>query len=219
MKVERKNILAHRGIFSCQTKENSWEALSSALNNGFGIETDLRDLNGKVVISHDPPLEKPELISFKWLLGQIASSPTNGRIGLNIKSDGLASMIETEIKQNGVLASRFFVFDMSVPDSLSYLNGTIPVYSRISDYEKIPAFKDKAEGIWIDNLIGTYPQVKIAKDLIDEGIRVTIVSPELHHRDHTNVWAEILDSKIYRSPLFELCTDLPKEAAKQFEIN
>ncbi|QNI83922.1 hypothetical protein SynPROS71_00085 [Synechococcus sp. PROS-7-1] len=214
MKID--HILAHRGIFSSVADPNSSDALTLALNSGFGIETDLRDNDGKVVVSHDPPRAGTKPLTLEWLLENVALSSTTSRIALNIKSDGLSSMVESAIKQTNIPMSRFFVFDMSIPDSLSYLNGTIPVYSRISDYEQIPAFKDKAKGIWIDNLDGTYPQVKIAKDLISEGFRVTIVSPELHDRDHKIVWAEILDCKIYRSPLFELCTDFPREAQKQF---
>lgn len=214
--MNRINILAHRGIFSCKIDQNSWKALGFALNNGFGIETDLRDHNGKVVISHDPPQETSLPLEFELLLEQIASSPTSGNIALNIKSDGLSSMIDEEIKRSGLPASRFFVFDMSIPDSLSYFKGSVPVYSRISDYERIPAFKDRAKGVWIDNLGGKYPQVENARNLIDEGFGVTIVSPELHGRDHATVWDEIKASEIYLSPLFQICTDLPEKAANQF---
>ena len=55
--MKRFNILAHRGIFFNKNIENSEEALCTALSNRFGIETDLRDFGGKIVISHDPPRE------------------------------------------------------------------------------------------------------------------------------------------------------------------
>ena len=132
------------------------------------------------------------------------------------QSDGLASMIDADIKRSGISVDRFFVFDMSVPDSLSYLKGSIPVYSRISDYEIEPPFKDKAAGIWVDNFDGSYPQVRIAKELMKEGLSATIVSPELHGRDHRSVWNEILTSEIYLNPLFRICTDFAEEAALQF---
>lgn len=214
--MQKSSILAHRGLFSNPLEMNSRKALSHALEQGFGVETDLRDLNGKIVISHDPPREISLPTSLEWLLDHIASSPTNGRIGLNIKSDGLSSMLESEIQAAGVQGLRIFVFDMSVPDSISYLKGTIPLYSRVSDYEPIPAFANKAKGIWIDNISGAFAQVESAKHFISQGVRAAVVSPELHGRNHESLWDEILVSKLYLSPLFELCTDFPVEASNQF---
>ncbi len=46
-------ILAHRGIWNKKLKKNSLDALTLALDMGFGIETDIRDRNGVLVISHD----------------------------------------------------------------------------------------------------------------------------------------------------------------------
>lgn len=214
--MERSSILAHRGLFLSESEKNSPMALSRALEDGFGIETDLRDLDGTVVISHDPPRVSPLPPSFDWLLEQISLSSCNGRIALNIKSDGLSELVGSMIQTGGTDTNRFFVFDMSVPDSLSYFKGVIPVYSRISDYEPMPAFLEKAKGIWVDDFSGSFPQVERAKDLIAKGVRVTIVSPELHRRDHTSLWNEIKETELYLSPLFEICTDFPLEAANKF---
>ena len=214
--MRQSSVLAHRGIFNCEKEKNSQRALSMALVNGFGIETDIRDLGGRIVISHDPPEHSLES-SLEWLLGVISSSAaSSARVGLNIKSDGLATLIEARIKEIGVKVSKFFAFDMSIPDSLSYINSEIPVYSRISEYEPDPAFKNKVAGVWIDNFTGDYPQVERAKKMIDEGLRVALVSPELHGRNHRRMWQQIYDSGIYKSDLFELCTDFPLDAAKMF---
>jgi len=214
--MKRSSILAHRGLFFNESEKNSPIALRRALDEGFGIETDLRDLDGRVVISHDPPRLNATPSSFEWFLDQVASSPSTGRIGLNIKSDGLSAMVESEIESIGIDVDRFFVFDMSVPDSLSYLKGCIPVYSRISDYEPMPTILKNAKGIWVDNFNGCFQQVKQAKDLTDKGIRAAIVSPELHLRNHVNLWNQITDAGLHLSPLFELCTDFPVEAANYF---
>ena len=48
-------ILAHRGVWQNPVEKNSAAALRRALENGFGVETDIRDLDGQLVISHDPP--------------------------------------------------------------------------------------------------------------------------------------------------------------------
>ena len=48
-------ILAHRGYWKKPEEKNSKTAFLRALEFGFGIETDLRDSGGQVVVSHDMP--------------------------------------------------------------------------------------------------------------------------------------------------------------------
>jgi hypothetical protein len=214
--MDRSSILAHRGLFSRESDKNSTKALQRALEEGFGVETDLRDLNGKIVISHDPPIDNPHLPTFEWLLEQVVSIPKVGRIALNVKSDGLSEMIQSKLLSSRADLDRFFVFDMSIPDSIVYLKSSIPVYSRVSDYERTPAFSDKVRGVWIDNFSGSFPQIEYAKNLIEQRFRVTIVSPELHRRNHAGLWDAIIESGIHTNPLFEICTDFPVEAASRF---
>ena len=51
-------IIAHRGFWRKKTDQNTIGAFKLALNNHFGIETDIRDQNGQLVISHDIPKTK-----------------------------------------------------------------------------------------------------------------------------------------------------------------
>ena len=53
-------ILAHRGFWGLQDstkqiKPNSLESFKHAFQNGFGIESDLRDFDLQLVVSHDMP--------------------------------------------------------------------------------------------------------------------------------------------------------------------
>ena len=79
--MRQSSVLAHRGIFNCEKEKNSQRALSMALVNGFGIETDIRDLGGRIVISHDPPEHSLES-SLEWLLGVISSPQRHHPRGL-----------------------------------------------------------------------------------------------------------------------------------------
>jgi glycerophosphoryl diester phosphodiesterase len=214
--MDRSSILAHRGLFHSLSDRNSISALKLALDQGFGLETDVRDLNGRVVISHDPPLEGEHPADLAWLLGRVVSSGSTGRIALNVKSDGLRSAISELVHLNQIKRDQLFVFDMSVPDLVSYLGSPISLYTRISEYEKDLPFVNKILGVWVDNFTGVFPQVQQAHQLMNRGLRATIVSPELHNRDHLPLWKEILSSGIHHNKLFELCTDLPKEAASYF---
>lgn len=214
--MDRKTILAHRGLFLDEADKNSAGALVRALEHGFGFETDVRDLNGRLVISHDPPLEQAQPPELRWLLERIAQSASGGRIALNVKADGLTAAIAELVETVGVNREQIYVFDMAVPDYLAYLNSAISTYTRISDYEEQPAFVGRAQGVWVDDFTGAFPQVQRAEELLGQGIRAAIVSPELHGRDHKQLWESILAAGLHRHPLFELCTDHPAEAASLF---
>jgi hypothetical protein len=214
--MERSCILAHRGLHARDDEKNSPVSLRRAIDEGFGIETDLRDLDSRLVISHDLPSEKHFPLSFEWLLDQISSTALGGRIALNIKADGLSELIYSTIVSKGIDINKFFAFDMSVPDAIAYLKTPIHTYTRLSNYECEPAFLEKAHGVWIDDFDGSCPQIEYAKGLIDKGFRVSIVSPELHRRSKTELWNKIEESGVFLSPLFELCTDFPVDAACRF---
>ena len=49
-------ILSHRGYWNNLTEKNSKSAFRRSFQLGFGTETDVRDLNGELVISHDMPI-------------------------------------------------------------------------------------------------------------------------------------------------------------------
>ena len=47
-------ILSHRGYWKEEKEKNTIDAVRKAFDHGFGIESDIRDLDGKLVISHNP---------------------------------------------------------------------------------------------------------------------------------------------------------------------
>jgi hypothetical protein len=214
--LQLSSILAHRGWFLEPSEKNSPIALERAIQSGFGLETDVRDLNRRLIISHDPPQDSSELLDLDWLFSLIHSTGSKGRVALNIKADGLLPLLLPLQQSSCVEADQVFAFDMSVPDAISYLGSGIPAYSRISEYEQLPCFIDQVRGVWVDNFTGVFPQVRRASDLMEQGIRAAIVSSELHRRDPLPLWNEIIESRIYENPLFELCTDLPSQAAEMF---
>ncbi len=163
-------------------------------------------------MSHDPvdvsaqPLLASEFLSHYKELG------SDGRIALNIKADGLQKDLETLLDGTGVPVENVYAFDMSVPDTLGYLRHKLPFYTRMSEYEPLPAFLDSAQGIWIDDFTGEFPQVAKAVEYLALGYRVAIVSSELHGRSPDGLWKNIKTTGINQNPKLELCTDHPLQA-------
>ena len=80
------NILAHRGYWLKPEEKNTRIAFERALSLGFGIESDVRDYLGNLVISHDIPGDSAMPLSeFIALLEQYPRVS----FALNVKSDGL----------------------------------------------------------------------------------------------------------------------------------
>ena len=86
-------IISHRGYWKHEIEKNSLTALLRSLNTGFGLETDIRDYSGELVISHDIPGKS--VLSFDDFLQCSVNLcvEKNLTLGLNIKSDGLAAKL------------------------------------------------------------------------------------------------------------------------------
>lgn len=205
---DRSGVLAHRGAWSEPREKNSEAALTQALLNGYGIETDLRDLNGTLVISHDPPkTEQGPLLTFEWLCKFYSQHNCTGVLALNIKADGLASDAKEILDAHSI--TRYFAFDMSVPDTLAYWSLNMPYYVRSSEFETSPGLLEGAAGVWVDNFSGTYDQIAVARDFLKQDKTVAFVSPELHKRDHKNFWTA-LSSEDWGAESVQICTDFPE---------
>lgn len=212
-------ILAHRGFWSTQQEHNSLGAFRSAFEAGFGVELDVRDFGGRLVISHDVPVA-PSL-SFENVLALHARYSFRPWLAINIKADGLAQMVASAAEHWGL--KNYFTFDMSVPDALHYLRAKVPAFTRHSEYETEPSFYREARGIWLDAFRDRWvePQRIIAH--LREGKSVGLVSPELHGRPHGPAWeawkgallASGLPERLIHERLM-LCTDFPADARAFF---
>lgn len=208
-------ILSHRGYWINPAEKNTEVAFSRSFSLGFGTETDIRDSNGKLLISHDMP-SGVEIACESFLdlaAEEAAKKKIQLTLALNIKADGLASSLKQQINKYPELDC--FVFDMSVPDMRGYFEAGIPVFSRMSEVEQQPAWFDLAAGVWLDGFNGEWYDNSTIKELLEKGKRVCIVSPELHKRPHLVFWESIrLFSE--ESGLM-LCTDFPEDAARFFQ--
>jgi hypothetical protein len=212
-------ILAHRGFWKAPEEKNGWAALERAFAEGFGIETDIRDQNGALVVSHDPPAGRS--IGFRDLLALYRRHHTPGPMALNVKADGLQKLFAAELAQGAVDIGGSFFFDMSIPDALGYARQNLPIYTRESEIEPTPHLLDRAQGIVLDCFHSDWiTPAKILQHL-QAGRSVMLISPELHGRDPARAWAgwrDLAEARMERpaGTRLMLCTDRPQEAREVF---
>lgn len=204
------DIIAHRGLCHAGDLPNSKGALLAALKQGFGIETDIRDYCGDVIISHDPHVSG-EVLRLSEFFHYYNSFGSSAKLALNVKSSGIGLALKSLLDEFRI--KNYFVFDMALPDALFYIKIGLNVYDRVSEIE--PAVLDKVAttGLWIDQFWDNWYPVG-QQDNYKERPRC-VVSPELHKRkDYLTYWAKLKSFKTDSE--LSLCTDYPVEARNFF---
>jgi hypothetical protein len=203
-------VMSHRGYWQSPQEKNTLVALERSFRLGLGTETDLRDCDRKLVISHDPA-DQESLLAERLFQTHRNLAPTVP-LALNIKADGLQQLVVDALQQHSVKDA--FVFDMSVPDMLRWVEAGVPVFTRHSELEPDPACYAQAAGVWLDAFRGEWWDVGVILRHCDAGKRVCIVSPELHRREHRPTWDKLLAGDIQDTDQVMICTDYPEEAMK-----
>ena len=206
-------ILSHRGYWKNTAEKNHLNSFKRSFSLGFGTETDIRDYQGDLVISHD--IANKHCISVKQLFETYLDYDDSLPLALNIKSDGLQEKLKSLLSEYNI--SNYFVFDMSVPDALQYLNHDIMAFTRESEYEKFPSFYDQSIGIWLDEFESHWINKEVIETHIKNNKTICIVSPELHKREYNQAWADY--KKIEQSLGINnimICTDYPETAQSFF---
>lgn len=202
-------ILAHRGFWITEKEKNTETAFERAVNCSFGIETDIRDFQGKLVISHDlPDSYSQPLDSF---LSMCRARNTTCNIALNIKADGLCDLLVETMAEYPQL--NCFFFDMSVPEQVSYMERGLPVYTRQSDYEREPVLYQESAGVWMDSWKENWIQEPHIERHLKNRKTIGMISPEIHGRDPAPLWGLI---RKYRREQILLCTNIPQKAEVYF---
>ena len=202
-------IISHRGFWKTPVEKNQEVAFLYSVNEGYGIETDLRDFNCEILMSHDMP-RGTEMNFDTFCAIQGISELT---LALNIKSDGLALKVR-EIAEKYALKD-WFVFDMSIPDMISHIKVGNPVFTRVSDVETMPCLLEYSQGIWLDAFYTDWFTTNDIMQYLNMNKQVCVVSPELHNRNFDKVW-EIL-YRLRENERLILCTDIPDKAAIFFK--
>jgi len=202
-------IICHRGYFDSSSDQNGLPAFEKAFKNGFGIETDIRDYNSQIVISHgipngnEPTLEK--LLEIYKKIGK------NLPIALDIKSSELQEPLSKLLEKYEI--ENYFLFDMAIPDAIKYTKiDDIKIYTRQSEYEMTPNLYKESSGIWMDEFYDDWIDIKHIEKHIKNNKQIALVSPELHGKDHIkrwSAWKKIEQKLDYR---LSICVNYPNEA-------
>lgn len=207
-------ILAHRGYWISPEEKNSKTAFIRSSQQGFGIETDIRDYEGKLVIAHNVPTPGEPLMLFDDFLQLYLRYATPRYLAINIKSDGLQELLLQALKRSQI--EKYFVFDMSVPDTLAYRQKGIRFFSRVSEYEEQPVMFEHCDGIWVDAFHSIWYRTRDLYCYLEKRKKICIVSPELHQREYLNLWENLKKDGLHLYDSVLLCTDFPDRAINYF---
>lgn len=204
-------IIAHRGYWKNREEGNTLKAFEMAFQKGYGIETDIRDYKGKLVISHNPADENcPE---FKSLLEIYVKYDMSLPLALNVKADGIQGMLKRELEAFGV--RNYFMFDMSVPEQVVYVRDGFNTFGRQSEYERNVSMYEFVEGVWMDEFSEEWMNEDDFQGHIRNNKKMGIISSEIHGNDKMRLW-KIID-KFKDCEAIMLCTDTPDEAKEYFD--
>ena len=168
------------------------------INPKFCLEIDIHNYNNKLVLAHDHPNEQ----SIK-LEDFITHIPKNSLLAINIKNEE----VEAELK---IILSRskttnYFTFDWPVTSLHNAINHDLNCAFRLSEYEKdiVP----NCPWVWLDSFNGIWYDADFLISLKKSGIKLAIVSPELHNRE-----ADISKVKdiVNAVKVDAMCTDIPE---------
>lgn len=187
-----------------QHRINELNKLKS-VDERYGCEIDLRSIDNKIVLSHEPFTDGCEFET--WIERYHHST-----LILNVKEDGLEQRIMNILAEYH--KTDFFFLDQTTPATISMVrNGFSQFAIRVSEYETIQSamkFVGKADWVWIDSF---YPFSHNLDDLVtlsDNGFKLCIVSPELQSRPHEHEIFEIRRlTKKYSLVVDAVCTKYP----------
>lgn len=127
------SIIAHRGWWRTKEEQNTLVAFERAFDAGFGVELDVRDANGSLIVSHDPPIPPCEVLGFTYVLTILGDRPNT--LAVNVKSCGLAPWF-AKLKA----PKDWFFFDVAEADEKEYRYHSLPLCFVDTWRSKIPLF-------------------------------------------------------------------------------
>ncbi len=169
-------------MIKIQHRVNSLNKLTS-LNKNFGAEIDIRTLNNKLILNHEP-------IKKAGLLSTYLKKINHKFLIFNVKEEGIESLILNYIKKYKI--ENYFLLDVTVPKIFQFVKSKkkINLCLRISKFEKLNNlnfFHKKISWVWIDTFDNEIPlNIKDLK-YYSKRFKLCLVSPELIKTNNINL--------------------------------
>lgn len=161
-------VIAHRGWWLSPDEQNTLTAFERAFDAGIGVELDVRDWCGELVVSHDPPTYRPDEWStrcdgplrFSEVLDLLGDRPNI--LAVNVKSCGLAPMFgRLKAPKN------WFFFDLPPHEDEVYDAHLLPIRSPSLSRE---LFGWDNGNFWYDLKKERYGDTHLITDLVAEAM-------------------------------------------------
>jgi hypothetical protein len=145
----------------------------------YGVEIDVRDYNGEVIIEHDPFIGGLKLIDY-------IIHYRHSFLIVNVKSEGIENEVIKILGDR--LIRNYFFLDSTVPVMVKLgTTSKIHIATRVSEFEPLSyanAMSRIASWIWLDCFNNIPIDSREFQDLKNMGYKICIVSPDLQGRGH-----------------------------------
>ena len=171
----------------------------SDISENFGVEIDIRDFNGELVLAHDHP--NHDNTKLKEYLKNVKNESL---VAINVKSTEIENDLKnilTELK-----IKNYFTFDWAVPSLLKAINCRLTCAFRLSEYEK--EIFPKCSWVWIDSFHKIWFDEMFLESLRNKNLNIAVVSPELHKRYDDIPKIQQMSST---GLIDAICTDFPEK--------
>jgi hypothetical protein len=140
-----------------------------------GIEFDIRDTGGDIVVQHDPFLGGQLFTDF------LKFCPSNKFYIVNVKSEGIERRAIADLEAHGIM--QFFLLDCSIPMMVRLgREGERRLAVRLSEYESLATVEAMApfvSWVWVDVFTQLPLTNAIETSIRNNGLKLCLVSPEL----------------------------------------
>jgi len=156
-----------------------------------GIEFDIRDTGGEIVVQHDPFLGGQRFTDF------LKFCPSNKFYIVNVKSEGIEQRAIADLEAHGI--TQFFLLDCSIPMMVKLGKmGERRLAVRFSEYESlttVEAMVPFVTWVWAD-VFTQLPLTHFVETFLrDRGLKLCLVSPELQGQQEKLIDYKILLAK------------------------
>lgn len=220
-------ILAHRANLHgpASVVENSLAACASALEQGFGLETDLRrDAGGRFYVSHDssPRTAGNSLETYTELFARFPGA----ELAINVKELGYENEL-IELSRAGRLGAKHFLFDFELLEPATpgaaqrklrglEHGGAVRLAARLSDRGEPLAqcLGIPAEVVWADEFDSLWLTEREVEQVQAAGRLFYVISPEIHQFDCATMLKRWQQFKAWQ--VDGVCTDYALQAREFF---